>query len=69
MPWSNDPRIIKEGGYQGTRDPGEPPAALYRRQIVAPTKADVYAGQRPEDQGFARLPWDRQGWTVGTGPC
>jgi hypothetical protein len=30
---SNDPRIIREGGYQGTRDPGQPPDALFGQQI------------------------------------
>ena len=32
--WSYNPRIIREGGYQPTTDPGEPPAALFLRQIT-----------------------------------
>jgi hypothetical protein len=33
---STDPRIIREGGYQGTRDPGSPPASAYQQQVAAP---------------------------------
>jgi hypothetical protein len=31
---ANDPRIIREGGYQGTHDPPPPPASMYGPQIV-----------------------------------
>jgi hypothetical protein len=44
---SNDPRVIKEGGYQGTRDPGPPPQQLFGPQIVpvAPAPAAQPAGR------------------------
>jgi hypothetical protein len=43
---NNDPRIIKKGGYQGTKDPGQPPAASYRPQIV-PAAAPAPAAAKP----------------------
>jgi len=42
---SNDPRVIKEGGYQGTRDPGPPPRQLFGPQIVP--AAPVPAAAQP----------------------
>jgi hypothetical protein len=42
---SNDPRVIKEGGYQGTRDPGPPPQQLFGPQIVPVAPAPAAAAQ------------------------
>ena len=55
---SNDPRIIREGGYQGTMDPGPPPSQLYDAQIVTvvrPVNAQPLA-LRPNPPAPAQQP-------------
>jgi hypothetical protein len=45
---ANDPRVIREGGYQGAHDPPPPPASMYGPQIVpAPSPASTHPAAPP----------------------
>jgi len=44
---ANDPRVIREGGYQGTHDPPPPPASMYGPQIVPAQPAPAPATPVP----------------------